>query len=97
WHFYAGLFVAPFMVLLALTGIIYLFKPQLDPLMYGHLLNVPAAEHALSADEQLQRAQAAYPHAAISKYLPPADATRSAQFVMRNDAHEVTVFIDPYR
>ena len=97
WHFYAGLFVAPFMVLLALTGIIYLFKPQLDPLMYGHLLTVPAAEHALSADEQLQRVQAAYPHAAISKYLPPADATRSAQFVMRNDAHEVTVFIDPYR
>ena len=42
WHFYAGLFVAPFMVLLALTGIIYLFKPQLDPLMYGNLLTVPA-------------------------------------------------------
>ncbi|MBI6632082.1 PepSY domain-containing protein [Pseudomonas paralactis] len=97
WHFYAGLFVAPFMVLLALTGIIYLFKPQLDPLMYGHLLTVPAAEHTLSADEQLQRARAAYPHAAIAKYLPPADATRSAQFVVRNDAQEVTVFIDPYR
>ena len=29
WHFYAGLFVAPFMVMLALTGIIYLFKPCL--------------------------------------------------------------------
>ncbi len=28
WHFYAGLFVAPFMILLALTGIVYLFKPQ---------------------------------------------------------------------
>ena len=38
WHFYAGLFVAPFMVLLAVTGIIYLFKPLLDPLMYGDLL-----------------------------------------------------------
>ena len=25
WHFYAGLFVAPFMILLAITGIIYLF------------------------------------------------------------------------
>ncbi len=97
WHFYAGLFVAPFMVLLALTGIIYLFKPQLDPLMYGHLLTVPAAERALSADEQLQRAKAAYPQGRLSKYLPPADATSSAQFVMHNGGREMTVFVDPYR
>lgn len=97
WHFYAGLFVAPFMVLLALTGIIYLFKPQLDPLMYGDLLTVPAAEHALSADEQLQRAKAAYPRGTLSKYLPPADATSSAQFVMRDGGREMTVFVDPYR
>ena len=55
WHFYAGLLVAPFMVMLALTGIIYLFKPQLDPLMYGELLNVPAGHHSLSADELLKR------------------------------------------
>jgi uncharacterized iron-regulated membrane protein len=97
WHFYAGLFVAPFMVLLALTGIIYLFKPQLDPLMYGDLLTVPAAEHALSADEQLQRAKAAYPQGTLSKYLPPADATSSAQFVMHDGGREMTVFVDPYR
>lgn len=97
WHFYAGLFVAPFMVLLALTGIIYLFKPQLDPLMYGDLLKVQTAEHALSADEQLQRAQAAFPHGKLSKYLPPADATSSAQFVMHAGGREVTVFVDPYR
>lgn len=97
WHFYAGLFVAPFMVLLALTGIIYLFKPQLDPLMYGHLLTVPAAERALSADEQLQRAKAAYPQGTLSKYLPPVDATSSAQFVMHDGGREMTVFVDPYR
>ena len=30
WHFYAGLFCIPFVVLLALTGAIYLFKPQLE-------------------------------------------------------------------
>jgi uncharacterized iron-regulated membrane protein len=45
WHFYAGLFVAPFMILLAITGIIYLFKPQLDPLMYRDLMVVEAGHH----------------------------------------------------
>src|SRR3546814_20721219 len=30
WHFYAGLFCMPFVLWLASTGSIYLFKPQID-------------------------------------------------------------------
>ena len=30
WHFYAGLFVLPFVFILSVTGAIYLFKPQID-------------------------------------------------------------------
>ncbi|WLI12050.1 MULTISPECIES: PepSY domain-containing protein [Pseudomonas] len=96
WHFYAGLFVAPFMVMLALTGIVYLFKPQLDPLMYGSLLNVPAAHHKVSADDLLKRVKEAYPQGQIKQYLPPVNAERSAQFVVINEGHELNVFIDPY-
>ncbi len=96
WHFYAGLFVAPFMILLALTGIIYLFKPQLDSLMYDHLLNVTPAHHSLSADEQLNRVKATYPQGHISQYLPPINLERSAQFVLHNGGRELNVFINPY-
>ena len=96
WHFYAGLFVAPFMILLALTGIIYLFKPQLDPLMYDHLINVQPGHHTLSADEQLKLVQAVYPQAHISQYLPPINPERSAQFVLHNSGRELNVFINPY-
>ena len=96
WHFYAGLFVAPFMILLALTGIIYLFKPQLDSLMYNHLLNVTPAHHSLSADEQLNRVKTAYPQGHISQYLPPINPERSAQFVLNNSGRELNVFINPY-
>ena len=96
WHFYAGLFVAPFMILLALTGIIYLFKPQLDSLMYNHLLNVTPAHHSLSADEQLNRVKTAYPQGHISQYLPPINPERSAQFVLNNGGRELNVFINPY-
>lgn len=96
WHFYAGLFVAPFMILLALTGIIYLFKPQLDPLLYDHLLNVTPAHHSLSADEQLSHVQATYPQGHISQYLPPINPQRSGQFVVHNGGHELNVFINPY-
>jgi len=96
WHFYAGLFVAPFMVMLALTGIIYLFKPQLDSLMYSSLLEVPAGHHTVPADDLLQRVKAAYPQGQVTQYLPPVNAERSAQFVVKNAGQELNVFVDPY-
>ncbi|WP_312997437.1 PepSY domain-containing protein [Pseudomonas sp.] len=96
WHFYAGLFVAPFMVMLALTGIIYLFKPQLDALMYSSLLEVPAGHHTVPADDLLQRVKTAYPQGQVTQYLPPVNAERSAQFVVKNAGHELNVFVDPY-
>ena len=96
WHFYAGLFVAPFMVMLALTGIIYLFKPQLDSLMYSSLLEVPVGHHTVPADDLLQRVKAAYPQGQVTQYLPPVNAERSAQFVVKDAGHELNVFVDPY-
>ena len=96
WHFYAGLFVAPFMIMLSLTGMIYLFKPQLDSMMYSSLLNVPTGHHTVSADDLQKRVMEAYPQATIKQYLPPVAADRSAQFVVLKDGQELNVFIDPY-
>ena len=42
WHFYAALFVIPIVVVLSITGSIYLFKPQLDRLQEASV--VRAAE-----------------------------------------------------
>ncbi len=97
WHFYAGLFVIPFLILLSLTGIIYLFKPQLDQLMYAELLQVPAAAQHVSAGQQMAVVQLAYPGAAIKQYLPPVAEGRSAQFVIDTDGQCLNVFVDPYR
>lgn len=97
WHFYAGLFVIPFLILLSLTGIIYLFKPQLDQLMYPELLQVPLAVQPISADQQLAVVQQTYPQALIKQYLPPPYAGRSAQFVLDNAGQTLNLFVDPYR
>lgn len=97
WHFYAGLFVAPFMIMLSLTGIIYLFKPQLDNLMYSDLLHVTPSHHQLNAEQLQQRVLSRYPQASIGKYFPPLNAQGSAQFVVRQEGQELNVFVDPYR
>src|SRR3990167_9825498 len=95
WHFYAGLFVIPFLILLSVTGIIYLFKPQLDQLMYADLLQVTPAEQALSADQQLALVRQAYPRASISQYLLPPNAKRSAQFVLEPDGQALSMSVVP--
>lgn len=97
WHFYAGLFVIPFLIMLSLTGIIYLFKPQLDQLLYPELLQVAPAAQRLNADQQLALVQQAYPQAAIIKYLPPAAEDQSAQFVIDDAGQGLNLFLDPYR
>ena len=44
----------PFMLVLGATGIIYLFKPQLDNAMYRNLLFVPPGSSLLSYTEQVE-------------------------------------------
>ena len=40
WHFYAGLLVLPFMITLAITGGLYLFKDELDALIHADVKRV---------------------------------------------------------
>ncbi|PKP93533.1 MAG: PepSY domain-containing protein [Alphaproteobacteria bacterium HGW-Alphaproteobacteria-16] len=70
WHFYAGLFVIPFILLLSLTGAIYLFKPQLDRWEERGWRNLPAAT-SVSADAQVAAALAALPGAWFHNYRIP--------------------------
>ena len=51
---YAALFVVPFAVLLAITGGIYLFKPQIESCLYAGLYNVAPATQSIGADDQVQ-------------------------------------------
>lgn len=70
WHFYAGLLVIPLMVLLASTGAVYLFKPQLDQWQEREYRALPVAGE-VSPDAQLQAALAAYPGATFHSYRLP--------------------------
>lgn len=97
WHFYAGLFVIPFMLILGTTGIIYLFKPQLDAAMYHNLMFVQPGNAALPYTEQVQIAQMAYPEAVVTKFTPSLATDRSAEVVVATaDARNLAVFVNPY-
>jgi uncharacterized iron-regulated membrane protein len=97
WHFYAGLFVIPFLLMLSITGIIYLFKPQLDTVMYRNLLFVQPTGHTVSYVQQVATTQKAYPNATISKIVPSVAPDRSTEIQITTAAEQkLAVFVNPY-
>ena len=99
WHFYAGLFVMPFLIVLAITGTLYCFQPQIEPLLYPQLLVVePQTAPRMTEDVLLARARAAMPAdatavtAAISN-----ERQRSTEFIFRlADGEKESVYLNPY-
>ncbi|RDK00984.1 PepSY-associated TM helix domain-containing protein [Paraburkholderia lacunae] len=99
WHFYAALFVMPFLVILAITGTLYCFQPQIEPLLYPHRLIVePRATPKLTQDALLAKARAAMPADATAVTVAIAQApNRSAEFVFRlADGERQSVYVNPY-
>lgn len=70
WHFYAGLFVIPFILMLSVTGAAYLFKPQLDRWQESAWRDLPIAER-VDADAQVKAALTAFPGASFHYYRVP--------------------------
>jgi uncharacterized iron-regulated membrane protein len=96
WHFYAGLWVIPFMMILAITGGIYLFKPQLDAVMYPNLLFVEPAPQVMPYQQQLDAVQQRYPNAAISQITPSIAPNRSTEVTLTANDHKLIAFVDPH-
>ncbi len=79
WHFYAGLFCLPFIVVLSLSGSIYLFKPQIDAFLDRDFDHLALSGAPRSLDDQVEAALAANPGArlkALQLRDDPADAAR---------------------
>ncbi|MBY9064307.1 PepSY domain-containing protein [Sphingomonas yunnanensis] len=49
WHFFAGLLTLPFLLWLAVTGSLYLYKPELERVVYGDWLRAAAPGAPLPA------------------------------------------------
>ncbi|MFO1059572.1 MAG: PepSY domain-containing protein [Dongiaceae bacterium] len=96
WHFYAVLLSIPFMLLLALTGSLYLFKNDINATVFAYRNIVPShAAGVLPPGELLQRAAAAVPGGTPTAYRDPADATASAVVTVAADGGDRLVFLDP--
>jgi len=74
-HFWAALIASPFALIATLTGLLYIFTPQIEASLYGHLERVTAPPGAamLPLDAGVAAARAAAPAGLeIQSVVPPA-------------------------
>lgn len=95
WHFYAGLFVLPFIVVLSISGSIYLFKPQLDRWEERAYLDLGTVG-AVAADVQLAAAEDANPGLRWNAYRLPREPGDAAMIAFAlPDGDQRQVFVSP--
>jgi uncharacterized iron-regulated membrane protein len=98
-HFYAGVLIAPFLLISALTGLAFTLAPTLDHLVYRHELVVPASGERQPLSAQVAAARAAHPEGSLTAVIPAARAEGTTQVVLavpELGAKQRTVFVDPY-
>jgi uncharacterized iron-regulated membrane protein len=101
-HFLAGILVAPFLLLLCLTGLVYVFSPQIHDDLYGGQLFVhDVGGTPRPVAEQVAAALAAHPEGRLSSVVPPRDAGRTTRVNLSvpsldEPGEARTVFVDPY-
>ncbi|WP_323846958.1 PepSY domain-containing protein [Microbulbifer magnicolonia] len=97
WHSRAGILIAPVLLIMVITGGIYLLEPQIERALYRDLLQLPqpyagAVDHAALA----QLVQDSYPVAGFRHYQPAQNPSDSAQFLLdTRDGRTLTVFAHP--
>lgn len=97
-HFYSGMFALPFILLMAVTGLVILYTGPIEQWTEGDVRSVTAttAEY-VSFDEQAAAVQQAYPDGTVSDLTPPADRSSSTRFFVDDgSASGVHVYVDPY-
>lgn len=95
WHFYAGLYVIPFLAMLATTGLIMLWINVLAGRDGENLAVVPGPA-PLAVSAQAEAATAAVPGGALAGYVAPAAADRAALFRVAAGEDATLVAVDPF-
>lgn len=98
-HFYAGILVAPFILIATISGGLYAVAPTIEQLLYRDYLHVDPTGPAVPVADQIRAAQAEQPDLTVAAVRPatdPGDTTR----VMFTDpslgeSKRLAVFVDP--
>ncbi|MBO3089738.1 PepSY-associated TM helix domain-containing protein [Cellulomonas dongxiuzhuiae] len=100
-HFYVGILVGPFLLVAAVTGLLYSVSPQLEAVVHRHELTVDdVGATRLDLADQVAAARAAHPEGQVVQVQPAATPDGTTRVVLAAadvpEGKDRTVFVDPY-
>ena len=99
WHFYAAFIVAPILLVLASTGLIYLLRFQIEPLMHADVMKVeqPAGvTKQVPYEDQRAAVAKAYPKATIASMTEPKGDRSTDFYLSLPDGSSRDAYVDPW-
>ncbi|MEU8348416.1 PepSY domain-containing protein [Streptomyces sp. NPDC048845] len=101
-HFYAGLLIAPFLLVAAVTGFLYAASYQIEKVVYADELTVPVpgSPNPAPLSAQVEAAVAAHPGKPVTQVWPSAEDDATTRVLLADPAlgtsESLAVFVDPY-
>ncbi|MER7948192.1 PepSY-associated TM helix domain-containing protein [Streptomyces sp. NPDC096079] len=99
-HFYAGVLVAPFLLVAAVSGLLYALSFQAEKIVYAHELEVPVGDTTLPLSRQVAIAREADPDGTVTAVWPGAEPGATTRVLMTDpdvpEGTSLAVFVDPY-
>jgi uncharacterized iron-regulated membrane protein len=96
WHFHAGMFCIPIVLVLALTGSIYLFKPQIDAFADRGVDSLAITGARKTADAQIDAAIRSVPGSKLFVYEIPQEADDAVRVHLYSpDGTGLIVYVHP--
>jgi uncharacterized iron-regulated membrane protein len=91
------MFAMPFILLMAVSGLVILYTQPIEDATQGSIRSVAAGEEMKSFDDQAAAVAAAYPEATVLDLTPPASPGRASRFFVDDGTGQGEhVFVDPY-
>ena len=95
WHFYAGLFCIPFVLVLSITGAIYLFKPQVEAVLDRPYDQLVITGSRASAEAQVFAALGAIPDTKLNAYELPKAPNSAVRVLVGSNQDLTRVYVHP--
>ncbi|MFE7772430.1 PepSY-associated TM helix domain-containing protein [Streptomyces sp. NPDC057445] len=99
-HFYAGVLVAPLLLLAAASGLLYALSLPAEKVLYSHELTTDSGGSTIPLDTQVAAAREAHPQGTVSAVWPSYEDGATTRVLMESpevaEEKNLTVFVDPY-
>ncbi len=95
WHFYAGLVCLPFIIILSITGPIYLFKPQIEAAIDAKYDHLRFAGPPQSTEAMVKAAVATVPDSQFKAIEVRPDIHDAVRIIVLKGDNKIRVYVDP--